>query len=234
MSKVSKRYRAAIAMIDRSQHYALNDAASLVKKVSSDDGVKVKFDQTINISWNLNIKARHTIRDTLTFPHPISKERKILVFSRGENADKAKAAGADIVGDDELIAEVKGGFLDFDIAIATPDMMRDVGKLGTVLGPRGLMPNPKTGTVTQDVEQAVKDFKKGKTEFRADKGGNINLAVAKSSFSPEQIRENVSALHAEIMKKKPSDLKGDYIRSVTLAPCMGPGVRVQIQSLGVK
>jgi large subunit ribosomal protein L1 len=234
MQKRSKRYRAALALFDRATSYSLADAVNIVKKVATDDKSKVKFDQTINMSVNLDLKSKHTVRDTATLPFPISKERRILVFARGEKAEEAKSAGASFVGDDELIEKIKGGWVDFDVAISTPDLMREVGKLGAVLGRRGLMPNPKTGTVTNDVSAAIADFKKGKTEFRADKGGNVNIGVSRASFSAEQTLANVELLYSEIMKKRPSDLKGDYVTSVTLAPCMGPGIRIIPSTIGQK
>ena len=230
--KRSKRYRAAKAMIESGQTYNLDDAVTLLKKITGSEETKVKFDEPLEISFNLNLKAKHTVRDTLTFAHSLQKsEVRILVFARGDAAEAAKNSGAMYVGDDELIDKVKGGWVDFDVAIATPDMMKGVGKLGPVLGRRGLMPNPKTGTVTNDVEKTINEFQKGKTEFRANKQGIINLRIGRSSFSEEQIIENVKMLYSEIIKKKPTDLKGAYIKSCHLSPCMGPGVPIVHQTI---
>jgi large subunit ribosomal protein L1 len=183
----------------------------------------------------LNLKAKHTIRDTITLPHPVSvKEVKVLVFAEGEAAEKAKADGADYVGIDEYIKKIEDGWMEFDVAIATPAAMKKIAKLGKYLGRKGLMPNPKTGTVTDDVAKAMVEFRKGKEEYRANKQGVIHQRIGKVSMSEEQIAENAQAFYAEIMRKKPSDLKGKYVNSVGLSSTMGPGVKVNYQSFTAK
>ncbi len=230
--KKSKRYIEAKKQIDRKQLYQVNDALALLKDVAKDEGSKVKFDESVEIAINLNLKAKHTIRDTFVLPHSSdTKEKRILVFTKGEKVTEAEEAGATFVGDSDLVEKIKGGWYDFDVAIATPDMMKEVGKLGPILGRRGLMPNPKTGTVTVDLKNAINEFKRGKVEFRADKTGIIHLKVGKVSMSDEAILENTKTLYNEVLRKKPSDLKGEYIRSVALSTTMGPGVKIVHQSL---
>jgi len=188
-----------------------------------------KFDETVDLSVKLNLKKSQSVRDTVVLPHQFRGEKKVLVFCKSEKEKEALEAGATYVGSDDLIEKVKGGWLDFDIAVATPDMMKDVGKLGMVLGRKGLMPNPKTGTVTFDLKGAIAELKKGRVEFRADKTGVIHLPVGKVSMEPAKIAENVEAVLAEIKRKKPADAKGDFIQSVSISSTMGPGVWVALK-----
>jgi large subunit ribosomal protein L1 len=185
-----------------------------------------KFDETVEVAIRLNLKGKHTVRDTLVLPHGFRAEKKILVFAKGEKAEEARASGAAFVGDQDLIEKIQGGWLDFDVAVATPDMMKDVGKLGQVLGRRGLMPNPKTKTVTFDIKGAMEELKRGRLEFKADKSGVVHLAIGKVSMEAEKIVENTLLLLQEVIRKRPADLKGDYIRSIALSSTMGPGVLV--------
>jgi large subunit ribosomal protein L1 len=201
--------------------YSLEKAVELVKEMAY-----AKFDETVEVSMKLNIKSKHTIRDVMALPHLFGKDKQILVFAKGDKAEEARKAGAAFVGDSDLIEKIKGGWLDFDIAVATPDMMKDVGKLGQILGRRGLMPNPKTQTVTFNIKEALDELKKGRVEYRADKGGVVHLAVAKLSMGKEQITANAAAFIQEVVRKRPSDLKGDYVQSIVLSSTMGPGVRL--------
>lgn len=219
--KHGKKYLAAAKQVDATKAYAYGDAAELVKKTSY-----AKFDETVELSLNLNIKKGNSVRDTLVLPHQFKAEKKILVFAKGAKADEARAAGAAFVGDDDLIQKIKDGWLDFDVCVATPDMMKDVGKLGQVLGRRGLMPNPKTQTVTLDLTGAIAELKKGRTEFRSDKTGCIHLAVGKVSMTPDQIRDNVKIVIQEVERKRPSDTKGEFIKTAYIASTMGPGVKL--------
>jgi len=216
-----KKYRASAEKADRTQQYPLDKAVDLVKEMAY-----AKFDETVEVSMKLNIKSKHTIRDVMALPHLFGKEKQILVFAKGDKAEEAKKAGAAFVGDNDLIEKIRGGWLDFDIAVATPDMMKDVGKLGQILGRRGLMPNPKTQTVTFNIKEALEELKKGRVEYRADKGGVVHLAVAKLSMGKEQIQANALAFIQEVVKKRPSDLKGDYVQSIVLSSTMGPGIRL--------
>ena len=216
-----KKYRASVQKVDRLQTYALDKAVDLVKEMAF-----AKFDETVEVSMKLAIKSKHTIRDVMALPHLFGKEKQILVFAKGDKAEEAKKAGAAFVGDNDLIEKIRGGWLDFDIAVATPDMMKDVGKLGQILGRRGLMPNPKTQTVTFNIKEALEELKKGRVEFRADKGGVVHLAVAKLSMSKDQIAANAQAFIQEVVRKRPSDLKGDYVESIVISSTMGPGVRL--------
>jgi large subunit ribosomal protein L1 len=188
-----------------------------------------KFDETVDISVRLNLKKSQTVRDTVVLPNQFRGEKKILVFCKGEKEKEALEAGAAYVGSDELIEKVKGGWTDFDIAVATPDMMKDVGKLGMVLGRKGLMPNPKTGTVTFDLKAALAELRKGRVEFRVDKTGVIHLPVGKVSMESAKVAENIHAVMTEIKRKKPADAKGDFIESVSISSSMGPGVWVAVK-----
>jgi large subunit ribosomal protein L1 len=221
MRKRGKKYREAIKKYDKTKQYVLEEAIKNIKLCAY-----AKFDESIDIDLNVNIKKGTSVRDTVVLPHQFGKEKKILVFAKGDKAEEAKGAGAAYVGDADLIEKIKGGWLDFDIAIATPDMMKDVGKLGQVLGRRGLMPNPKTQTVTFDVKGAISELKKGRMEFRADKSGVIHMCVGKLSMEPEKLKENTEIIVREVSKKKPSDVKGDFIRSISLSSTMGPGVKI--------
>lgn len=224
MSAHGKRYRAARESIDREQAYTPLTAVRLLKEL---DGAR--FDETVEAHFRLGLNVRHAdqqLRGTIMLPHGIGKDVRVAVFAEGEKAREAEDAGADVVGSGDLAAKIEEGFLDFDVAIATPDQMSVVGKLGRVLGPRGLMPNPKTGTVTMDVAKAVSDAKAGKLEYRTDRGGNVHLPIGKRSFEERALLENYAALVEEIVRAKPSAAKGRYIMQITLATTMGPGIRV--------
>jgi len=216
-----KKYQASLDKYNREESYPLEKAVDLVKELAY-----AKFDETVEVSMKLNIKSKHTIRDVMALPHRFGKEKKILVFAKGDKAEEARKAGAAFVGDADLIEKIRGGWLEFDIAVATPDMMKDVGKLGQILGRRGLMPNPKTQTVTFNIKEALEELRKGRVEYRADKGGVVHLAVAKLSMDKEQIRANAAAFISEVVRKRPADLKGDYIKSIVLSSTMGPGIRL--------
>ena len=225
--KHSKGYRSAADKRDADQQYTPEEALRLVKEMAS-----AKFDETIDVAVRLGVdprKADQMVRGTVNLPHGTGKTARVLVFAAGDKADAARAAGADEVGSDELIEKVAGGYLDFDAVVATPDLMGKVGKLGRVLGPRGLMPNPKTGTVTMDVAKAVTDIKGGKIEFRVDRHANLHFIVGKASFSADQLRENYFAALDEVLRLKPSAAKGRYLKKVTIASTMGPGVAVDPQ-----
>ncbi len=219
-----KKYKEAVAKIDSTVLYSAVDALNLVKEASF-----AKFDETVEVAVKLNLKKSHTVRDTVVLPNQFSGDKKILVFAKGEKAEEAKAAGATYVGAEELVTKVKDGWLDFDVCVATPDMMREVGKLGPVLGRRGLMPNPKTRTVTMDVKGAIAELQKGRTEFRADKTGVVAIAVGKVSMDAEKIQENLNAFTAELKRKRPVDLKGDFVKSLSISSTMGPGVKVDFK-----
>lgn len=229
MAKIGKRIRAAREGIDRNKTYALGEALTLVK-----DRAKVKFDETVEVAIALGVDPRHAdqmVRGVCVLPNGTGKTVRVAVFARGDKAEEAKAAGADIVGAEELVNEVQGGKIDFDRCIATPDMMPLVGRLGKVLGPRGLMPNPKVGTVTPDVASAVRDAKGGAVQFRVEKAGIIHAGIGKVSFSQDALVENIRALVDAIQKAKPSGSKGQYMRRVALSSTMGPGVKVDLASI---
>ena len=216
-----KKYREACKKYDASQAYELDKAINIVKDVKY-----AKFDETVEVHVSLKLLKSQSVRDTVVLPHQFRGEKRILVFCKEDRVKEALDAGAAYAGSDEYIEKIKGGWLDFDVAVATPDMMKDVGRLGMILGRRGLMPNPKTGTVSADIKAAVDELKKGRVEFRADKTGVIHLAVGKVSMDTDKISENVNALLAEMMRKKPQDAKADFVRSVFVNSTMGPGVRV--------
>jgi large subunit ribosomal protein L1 len=219
-----KKYKASVAQFDREELYSAVEAVDLVKATA-----KASFDETIEVAVRLGVdprKADQIVRGTLSLPAGTGRTARVVVFAAGEKAADARKAGADVLGADDLVARVKEGFLDFDIAIATPDQMGQVGTLGRVLGPRGLMPNPKTGTVTDDVEKAVIEFKGGRVEYRTDKVGNIHLRIGKASFDKAQLLENLHAVMDELHRAKPASAKGRYVRAVTLSSTMGPGVPV--------
>ena len=224
MTKRSKAYRAADSTVDRTRLYSPLEAVRLAQKTSP-----TKYDATVEVAFRLGVdprKADQAIRGTVNLPHGTGKTARVLVFATGERAEQARAAGADIVGGDELIEKVAGGFTDFDAAVATPDLMGKVGRLGKVLGPRGLMPNPKTGTVTMDVAKAVAEIKGGKIEFRVDKHGNLHFIIGKVSFADLQLVENYAAVLDEVLRLKPSAAKGRYLQKATFATTMGPGIPV--------
>ena len=222
--KRSKNYKEAAAKIDATRLYESGEAIDLVK-----DAAYAKFDETVEISVKLNIKKSHSIRDTVSLPNQFTAEKKILVFAKGDKAKEAQEAGATYVGDDDLVAKIKDGWLDFDICVATPDMMREVGKLGPVLGRRGLMPNPKTRTVTMDVKGAIAELKQGRVEYRADKTGVVHLAVGKVSMDAAKIQENYNIFIDDLSKKRPSDVKGDFVKTIAVSSTMGPGVKVTVK-----
>ncbi|QFT31705.1 50S ribosomal protein L1 [Roseibium porphyridii] len=229
MAKVGKRTKEAREGIDRNKLYPLGEAVSLVKGRS-----KTKFDETVEVAINLGVDPRHAdqmVRGVCVLPNGTGKNVKVAVFARGDKADEAKAAGADIVGAEELVQEVQGGKIDFDRCIATPDMMPLVGRLGKVLGPRGLMPNPKVGTVTPDVTAAVNDAKGGAVQFRVEKAGIVHAGVGKVSFSEEAISQNVKALVDAVQKAKPSGAKGSYLKRIAVSSTMGPGVKIDLASV---
>ncbi len=222
--KHGKKYLESLKKYDGQASYELAKAAELIKTLSF-----AKFDETIDVSVKLNLKKSQTVRDTVVLPNQFRGEKKILVFCKGEKEKEALEAGAAFVGSDELIEKVKGGWLDFDIAVATPDMMKDVGRLGMVLGRKGLMPNPKTGTVTFDLKAAIAELKKGRIEYRVDKTGVIHLAIGKVSMEAAKIAENVKTFMDELQRKKPADAKGDFIQSVSISSTMGPGIWVAMK-----
>ncbi len=219
--KHGKKYREALKKYDTSQPLDIQKACETVKELKF-----AKFDETVEAHVSLKLEKSQSVRDTLTFPHQFRGEKKVLVFCKEDRVKEALAAGATFAGADEYIEKVKGGWLDFDVAVATPDMMKDVGRLGMVLGRKGLMPNPKTGTVTADIAAAIGELKKGRVEFRTDKGGVVHMPVGKVSMEPAQVAENIKTLLAEILRKKPASSKGVFVRSVSLSSTMGPGIRV--------
>jgi large subunit ribosomal protein L1 len=219
-----KKYNEAVGKYDQSKSYSFDEAVKIVKDVAF-----AKFDETVELKVNLNLNKSQTVRDTVVLPHQFTAEKKILVFAKGDKAREAEEAGAAFVGADDLVQKIKGGWLDFDLCVATPDMMKDVGKLGPILGRRGMMPNPKTRTVTMDIKGTLAELKQGRVEFRNDKTGVVHCCVGKVSMEPKQIEENIAVFMDEIKKKKPSDIKGDYIKSVALSSTMGPGVRVLVR-----
>jgi large subunit ribosomal protein L1 len=229
MAPHGKKYRDAIRRFDRDGAHDMGEAIELVKSLAS-----AGFDESVEAAFRLGVdprKADQMIRGTVALPAGLGKEVRVAVFAEGEEAAAAEAAGADLVGGDELLAEVEGGMLDFDVAIATPPMMPKVGRLGRVLGPRGLMPNPKTGTVTSEVAKAVEEFKGGKTEYRTDRYGNIHVPIGKVSFEAADLQRNLDAVTDELRRAKPAASKGRYIRRLTLSSTMGPGVRVDPSGL---
>ncbi len=224
MSAHGKRYSEARQAIDREKAYPPAEAISLLKSLPT-----AKFDETVEVHFRLGLNVRHAdeqLRGTIMLPHGTGRSMRVAVFAEGDKAREAEEAGADIVGSADLAAKIEGGFLDFDVAIATPDQMGNVGKLGRVLGPRGLMPNPKTGTVTFDIQKAVSDAKAGKLEYRTDRGANVHLPIGKKSFGERQLLENYAVVVEEIARAKPAAAKGRYIKGITLTTTMGPGLHV--------
>lgn len=229
MSKMGKRLKSGYSAIDRVKGYPLAEAVKLVKSAA-----KAKFDETVEIAMNLGIDPRQNdqnVRGVLSLPHGTGKTVRVAVFAKGAKAEEARKAGADLVGADDLAAQIQGGTIDFDRCVATPDMMAVVGKLGKVLGPRGLMPNPKLGTVTNDVAAAIKAVKGGQVEYRAEKAGLVHAGVGKASFTEEALRENIAAFVREVARAKPSGAKGTYIKKVSISSTMGPGVKIDIASV---
>jgi len=220
-----KRLKKASELVDKTKAYELKEAVSLVKKTAS-----TKFDETIDLSIKLGVNPKEvtqSVRGTVALPHGTGKKIRVCVFCKGEKAKEAQEAGADFIGAEDLVEKVKGGWCDFDVAVATPDMMRLLGALGRVLGPRGLMPNPKAGTVTMDITKAIKEVKAGRIEFKMDKQTNVNVPVAKASFSEDSIYENAKTLIEALMHAKPAGAKGQFIKSISISTSMGPGIKVE-------
>ncbi|ATF10740.1 50S ribosomal protein L1 [Brevibacillus sp. HB1.2] len=227
MAKKGKKYQEAVKLVDKNKVYEVAEGIELVKKAAT-----AKFDETVEAAFRLGVdpkRADQQIRGAVVLPHGTGKVQRVLVFAKGEKAKDAEAAGADFVGDADMIAKIQGGWFDFDVVVATPDMMGEVGKLGRVLGPKGLMPNPKTGTVTFDVTKAVNEIKAGKIEYRVDKAGNIHAPIGKASFDADKLADNLAALTDALNRAKPAAAKGVYMRNVTLSSTMGPGVRVAVK-----
>ncbi|SFJ37541.1 50S ribosomal protein L1 [Thermoflavimicrobium dichotomicum] len=229
MAKHGKKYLEALGKVDREKQYDPKEALELVKSIST-----AKFDETVEVAFRLGIdtkRADQQVRGAVVLPHGTGKTKRVLVFAKGEKAKEAEQAGADFVGDEDLINKVSQGWLDFDVVVATPDMMGQVGRLGRILGPKGLMPNPKTGTVTFEVAKAVQEIKAGKIEYRADKAGNVHAAIGKVSFDVEKLAENLQVLAEALIKAKPAAAKGTYMKSCTVSSTMGPGVSVNVARL---
>ncbi len=222
--KRGKKYQEAVKKYDREQKYTHEEAIKLVKEMAF-----AKFDETVGLSIRLNLKKSQTVRDTMVLPYQFGEGKKVLVFAKGEKAEEAKAAGAAFVGDDDLVEKIKGGWLDFDVAVATPDMMKEVGKLGPILGRKGLMPNPKTRTVTFEIKEALAELSQGRIEFRADKSGIVHMSIGKVSMDADKLVENARALVSEVEKRRPADAKGDFVTSLAISSTMGPGVRIELR-----
>ena len=223
--KRSKAYRAALEKIDRTREYEIGEALQLLK-----DGVQTRFDQSVELAVNLGVDPRHAdqmVRGTVSLPHGTGRSVRVLVFAKGEQVMEAQEAGADYAGAEELIEKVKGGWLEFDAVVTAPEMMRDVGKLGSILGPRKLMPSPKAGTVTNEIAKTVKELKAGKIEFRVDKFGIIHAAVGKLSFPAEQLADNLTTLVEAVLRARPAAVKGTYLKKLTLSTTMGPGIKLE-------
>lgn len=229
MAKKSKNFAAAKEKVDRAKKYDAAEAIALAKELDF-----AKFDATVEVSYNLNIdvkKADQQIRGAMVLPHGTGKTQTVVVIARGDKAKEAEAAGADYVGEAELISKISDGWLDFDVMVATPDMMGQVGRLGRVLGPKGLMPNPKTGTVTMDVTKAIDDIKAGQVTYRADKAGIVNVPIGKVSFDNDKLAENLTALHEQIVRLKPASAKGTYMTNLTLTTTFGPGIKLDTTTI---
>jgi large subunit ribosomal protein L1 len=229
MTANGKSYRAALEKVDRNQRYLLEEGLRLAKETA-----RAKFDETVELAVRLGVDPRQAdqnVRGTVTLPHGMGKTVRVLAFAKGEKEKEAQEAGADFVGGDDLIKKITDGWFDFDKAVATPDMMGAVGRIGKILGPRGLMPNPKTGTVTPDIGKAVKEIKAGKLEFRVDKAGIVHAPVGKASFNSEQLIDNARAVLTSILRAKPASAKGNYLRGVTISTTMGPGVKIDLSQV---
>ena len=230
--KPGRKRKDAISKVDRQKLYTVAEASELLKSASF-----AKFDETVDLAVRLGVNPRHAdqmVRGAIVLPHGIGKSKRVLVFAKGDKAAEAEAAGADVVGSEDLVKKVQEGFMDFDTVVATPDMMGQVGRLGRVLGPRGLMPNPKVGTVTMDVSKAVKEAKAGKIEFRVEKAGIVHAPVGKKSFDAPKLADNVRSLVGALMKAKPSTAKGTYLKSITISTTMGAGIKVDPTSIEVE
>jgi len=226
MAKFGKKYQDAAKLIEPGKFYSPKEAVELVKKTSV-----TKFDSSVEVSFRLGVNPKYSdqqVRGAMVLPNGTGKSKKVLVFAEGAKADEALKAGADYVGADDLVAKIQGGWMDFEVVVATPNLMGKVGRLGKILGPRGLMPNPKVGTVTMDVTRAIKEIKAGKVEFRTDKAGNVQTSIGKASFTEEALLQNYIAFAENLVKVKPSGAKGQYIKSVTLSTTMGPGIRIDV------
>lgn len=232
MAKKGKKYQEAAKLVDRQKSYEAAEAIELVKKTAT-----AKFDESVEVAVRLGVdpkKADQQVRGAVVLPHGTGKTQRVLVFAKGEKAKEAEAAGADFVGDTDYINKIQQGWFDFDVIVATPDMMAEVGRLGRVLGPKGLMPNPKTGTVTFEVEKAVNDIKAGKVEYRVDKAGNIHVPIGKVSFDNEKLAENLGTIIDTLLKVKPAAAKGTYVRNVAISSTMGPGIKVNPSNFSLK
>ena len=229
MAKKSKKFQEAAKKVDATKEYAVEEAVALAKEVDF-----AKFDATVEVAYRLGIDTRKNdqqIRGAVVLPNGTGKTQRVLVFAKGEKAKEAEAAGADYVGDADMVQKIQGGWFEFDVVVATPDMMGEVGRLGRVLGPKGLMPNPKTGTVTMDVTKAIDEIKAGKVTYRADKAGNIHVPIGKVSFDDAKLMENFRTIHDVILKAKPATAKGQYVKNVSVTTTFGPGVKVDASSL---
>lgn len=224
MKKRGKKYQEAVKLVDRTKQYDIQEAVTLLKETST-----AKFDETVEVAFRLGVdpkKANENIRGAVVLPHGTGKTQRVLVFAKGEKIKEAEAAGADYIGDQEIINKINEGWFDFDVIVATPDMMAEVGKLGRVLGPKGLMPNPKTGTVTFEVEKAVNDIKAGKVEYRVDKSSNLHVPIGKVSFDDDKLIDNFNTIIDTIAKAKPQSSKGTYLQNVVITSTMGPGIKI--------
>ncbi len=229
MARMSKRFRQVRESIDKDKKYTLEAGCELVKELAT-----AGFDETVEIAISLNVNPKYAdqmVRGSCVLPNGTGKTARVAVFASGEKADQAKEAGADFVGDEDLAARIQGGWLEFDVVIASPDMMRTVGKLGRVLGPRGLMPNPKIGTVTEEVAEAVKEAKAGKITFRVDKTGNLHVPVGKASFEMKALAENVMTFFEKVLQLRPSTVKGQYMKNISVSSTMGPGIKIDVNDL---
>jgi len=226
MAKAGKKYQDAVKLLEPDKEYTADEAMELVKKTAT-----AKFDETVELHVHLGVDPKYAdqqVRGAIVLPHGTGKTKRVLVFAKGDKVAEAEAAGADFVGSDEIVAKIQGGWCDFDVAVATPNMMGTVGRLGKILGPRGLMPNPKLGTVTMDLDKAIKEIKAGKVEYRTDKAGNVHVPIGKASFETQKLAENFRVLMDTLLKVKPSGAKGQYVRSITVSATMGPGISVKL------
>ena len=226
MAKAGKKYQDAVKLLEPDKEYTADEAMELVKKTAT-----AKFDETVELHVRLGVDPKYAdqqVRGAIVLPHGTGKTKRVLVFAKGDKVAEAESAGADFVGSDEIVAKIQGGWCDFDVAVATPNMMGTVGRLGKILGPRGLMPNPKLGTVTMDLDKAIKEIKAGKVEYRTDKAGNVHVPIGKASFDTQKLTENFRVLMDTLLKVKPSGAKGQYIRSITVSATMGPGISVKL------
>jgi len=219
--KHGKKYRKSFEKLDVGKAYGIQEGVELLKAIAI-----AKFDETMDLAVKLNVKKNSSIRDTFVLPYRFALEKRVLVFARDEKAKEAEEAGANVVGAEELVERIKGGWLEFDVCVATPDMMREVGTLGPILGRRGLMPNPKTRTVTMDIKGTVAELRQGRVEFRADKGGVVHLSIGKVSMESSKVKDNIETFLNELSKKRPADVKGDFIKSISLSSTMGPGLKL--------